>query len=57
MPTKFSREMRAMILRQLERPFDVENYNREISRVYARLSSDDLAARADVKCRVGKNEK
>lgn len=53
MSTKFSREFRAMILRQLERPFDAEKYNREINRVYARLSSDDLAARADIRCRVG----
>jgi hypothetical protein len=54
LPTKFSRELRAMILRQLERPFDAESYHREINRVYARLSSDDLAARADIKCRVGR---
>ena len=57
MPTKFSRELRAMILRQLDRSFDVEKYSREIDKVYARLSSDDLAARADIKCRAGKRRK
>lgn len=53
LPTKFSREFRAMVLAQLERPFDVARYHQEIDKTYARLSSDDLAARADIKCRAG----
>ena len=52
LPTKFSRMFRAMILRQLEQPFDTGNYNREIEKVYARFSSDDLANRADIKCKM-----
>lgn len=53
MPTDFSREFRAAILRQLERPFSADEYNREISRIYANYSSDDLADRADIKCKLG----
>ena len=52
-PTRFSREFRAAILRQLERPFCQVEYDREISRVYGKFSSEDLAERADVKCRIG----
>lgn len=50
--TKFSREFRAMILRQLERPFSQEAYDEAVHQTYRRLSSDDLLARADIKCRI-----
>lgn len=50
--TKFSREFRAMILRQVERPFSAEAYEEAVKQTYRRLTSDDLLARASVKCKV-----
>lgn len=51
--TRFSRTFRAMILRQVERAFDKAAYYQEIDNVYANFSSDNLADRADIKCKIG----
>jgi hypothetical protein len=53
MPTEFSRQFRAVILRQTERPFSKDNYFREINRIYDAHSSEDLVKRSSVKCRLG----
>jgi hypothetical protein len=50
--TRFSRTFRAMILRQTEQPFDKATYYQEIDNIYANFSSDDLAGRANIKCRI-----
>ena len=52
LPTEFSRTFRAMILRQTERSFDKTAYYQEINNIYTNFSSDDLADRADARCRI-----
>lgn len=51
--TKFSRELRAAILRQLERPFSKEEYAATINRIYANYSTQELLSWSTVKCKVG----
>jgi hypothetical protein len=50
--TDFSKEFRAMILRQTEQNFDKEGYMREVNRVYATLSTIKLLERASIKTRI-----
>jgi hypothetical protein len=51
--TRFSRELRSTILRQLEQPFSKEDYAAEINRIYANYSTKTLLSWATVKCKIG----
>lgn len=51
--TEFSRELRRVILGQLELPFSMDEYNKIINMVYSQYSSDNLAILANVRTSVG----
>ncbi len=53
LPTKFSLELRATILRQLDHQFTKSNYNSAIDNTYRNYTTKDLLQRASIKCKVG----
>lgn len=55
LPTNFSRFLREAILRQWEKNFSREKYDREIDRVFANFTSDELVLRTDIRCKIKRN--
>jgi hypothetical protein len=51
--TKFSIELREAILRQLEQPFSLQNFNDIVKKTYSNFTSKELLQRASIMCRVG----
>jgi hypothetical protein len=51
--TKFSRELRSAILRQIEQPFSKADYAATVDRIYTNYSTKKLLSWSTVKCKIG----
>jgi hypothetical protein len=51
--TRFSRELRSAILRQLEQPFSKADYEATIQRTYTNYSTKKLLSWSTIRCKVG----